>query len=793
MKKFFYGAIALLSVSLIFFACSTDSDEPETPKVPDESTETTLNSGAADAAALEAAFAQHGTVKLASGVTSVDGLVPDGKTLVVEATMPVTQALSLEVLGTLQIAADAVLDASYVSGASGYLKGATAVAGTGSVKLPYFGADATVPSGAVSFVNVTGTAVKIAGSYNNGSTAGGAVDVTGINALFALEGGPDALTATDIAGITATTVPANKTLTLLGTGNTTTALDLTSKGTLVVEDGAVLEVTTSIIGNTTTDVQGTLKFAASEVALSITGIDLSNATIDASAAGVATLTLPTAAQTVKAIVVDDDTNDLSITGATELRVTSISGGKGIKSDSITKYATSANDFIALATAQDTLIISSVANNEFAVETGSSAVVIGSALTFGGAAKIKTIGTGSISVTGVTGGYLPLTTANLANFVSGSKITISDAATGADETLIIPEGVEVVAASAGLETITGLTVNGTLTAGAATLAAVTALTVNGTLTVGTPVLTALTVGTNITGTGELIAGALADGKAVLVVNSTLAKATIATTGTITGNLTIPQNTIRTLTGAAVAPAGDVTVETDATLNVANGAELTMLADKTLTISGVVALDGTGSVVLTSGASSSANGAKLDGAGKLTAQSLEISGAWEVKPSDTNVQTVTIASTATAGKATITGSTQSGGDALLVGGTTGRITQKAGTNANALTLTTVTIDVSANGEILLIGADSDGANLVLVAATAIIKGAGDGSSVTVGNIAQIGTVVVSTSITIGASLDIEAASSPGAFEFIKGAASANNLTAKKTGDDVSLSSTTTLTYT
>ncbi|MDR1230100.1 MAG: hypothetical protein LBK61_01725 [Spirochaetaceae bacterium] len=774
MKKFFYGAIALLSVSLIFLGCPTDSGETEEPVKTETGTE--LSTPAVDAKALETAFAQYDVVTLLSAVTSVDGVVPAGKKLVVKGKPSVKSGEFLEVKGTLQIEAGAVLNSSYVSGASGYLKGAGTVTGAGSVKLPYFGTSATPPDGVISFTSVTVTAGKIAGSYINDDKPGGPLNVAGVKALFGLQGGPDELTVDDLTGIDGDTVPSGKKLTLNGDGNTTTALDLSGKGKLVVADGAVLEVTTSITGKADTDVQGTIKFKSAETALSITGIDLSKATIDATDAGDATLTLPTGAQTVKAITVGA-TYDLTIAGATELTVGSITAGtgKGVKSASVAKYVTG-TDFVQLGAAAASFIVSSVKNSVFAVETGTgAAVVINSALDFGGNAKLKTNGTGGISVTGETGGYLELTTDNLAKFAPGSKITFSDAATGATGTLEIPADVEVVATGATLASITGLKVVGTLT-------------------VDTPDLTVLINGANITGSGELIAGALADAKGVLVVNSTLAKATLATTA-FGSNLTIQASTTRVFTGAA-APTGDVTVEGTGNLTVSGSGSLTIAEGKTLSNAGTVALTDTASLVLTTAsavASAATDGAKITGAGTLTAQDLEITGEWQaILTSNDATEFVTIASTADAGKSTITGSTTTG-KAELAGGASGRITQKAGTASNALTLTTVTIDVSTDGEVNLVGADSNGAELVLTAA-AIIKGSGSGSALTTGDITHIGTVAVNAgaNITIGTDLAF-VGTSAAAFQTITGSGSNNNLVAKKDSMDISLTASTTVTTT
>jgi hypothetical protein len=285
----------------------------------------------------------------------------------------------------------------------------------------------------------------------------------------------------------------------------------------------------------------------------------------------------------------------------------------------------------------------------------------------------------------------------------------------------------IAADATLEALTSLTVNGTLEAEAATLAAATAITVNGTLTVGD-----------------------------------------------------------------AAPLGDVTVGAGGTLNVPDSASLTIVAGKKLANAGTVALAGTGELVLTTAATqaSADTGAKITGAGKLTAAALEITGEWQAIVTSADAeQSVTIAGV-TGGQATITGTADSSGKTELKGGAGGRITQKAGTTSNKLTLTTVTIDVSANGEVVLKGAGTNGASLVLVDATAIIKAEGTtgGSAVDHSKITSIGGVLIAN-ITIATNVVVTTPANPGGLlESVVGASSNNNLDAKTDNEDVVLSKTT-----
>jgi hypothetical protein len=241
------------------------------------------------------------------------------------------------------------------------------------------------------------------------------------------------------------------------------------------------------------------------------------------------------------------------------------------------------------------------------------------------------------------------------------------------------------------------------------------------------------------------------------------------------------------GAAAVPGGDVKVAG----SLAVTGSLTVAAGAELAIAGAVNLTGTGSVVLTTATSGTTGGAKITGTGKLTAQDAEIvggTGGWlAVLDSGTAEESVTIASTATAGQATITGSTDAT-TASLKGGAGATITQKSGTASNSLTLTTVTVDLSADGSFTLKGAGTNGATVVLASTAAIIKGAGTTGAVTTANITAVGSVAIAN-LTIGTSVVFTDDTSGNAFETIVGAGSDNSIEAKV---DLTLDKTTTLTY-
>ena len=654
-------------------------------------------SGDVTDAELARAFAKSNEVILQSTVTSVYGVIPAGKTLAVFGKTAVENGESLEVAGALEIETGAELDASYVGGTAGYLKGtASGVKGAGTVKLPLVKTGVGVlPTDGIGYADGV-AAVKAVGSYITGSVPGSALGNGDIVAIFTASPEITELTVSDITGLTDAAVPSGKTLTLTGTGNTVTGnLNLsTGKGTLIVDGTLEVSNDVTITGASAAaniTVNGTLKLASAGTTFAIAGkVDLSGADIDATEAGVATLTLPTGATGAVGEISVGTSNALTIAGVTDtLTVESIGpqNGKGVKSDSVKTYAVKGGGSVGLATAAAAFIVkqagivNGTTDTEFVLDDSSGAITIASALTITNAV-LKAGTTNGISVTAgaAPDTYYALSTANLAQ-VKG-KIAYAGAVTGIAETLVIPAGVELDVSTAG------------------TLATITGLTVNGTLTVGTPALTAIDANTDITGTGTLIAGAVADAKAVLIIESALAQATLAT-GTITdADLEIPATTIRTFTAAAApsanvtvngtavfsgaaAPVGNVTVNgtvvvpTDGSLTIKNGKALDIAAG------GVVALTGTGSLVLTS--ASDTSGAKITGTGKVTAGLTEISGGtsgWQAVGSHSNG--VTIAAL-TADTASITGTS---GEVFTAQGAGATITQLAGEN-NALTIAADTV--------------------------------------------------------------------------------------------------------
>jgi hypothetical protein len=244
MSLLFIGVAASVCAALVFSGCESPADGAAGNS--GVNGPGTFTDGDIDAAALEAVYEYTDTVVLTSGVTSVAGLIPAGKTLIVAGDISVGTAVTdtLEVEGTLEIVLGAALDASGLTSA-GTLKGAGSVTGDGSVGLPYYVDAEDVPEGGITYLsgNVT-TAGKYAASYAAAGDSLAAVDKDSATTILGLEG-ITALTVSDVAAVQDITIPAGKTLTLTGKNNTITAafdLSADTSGSLVVALGAELAV-----------------------------------------------------------------------------------------------------------------------------------------------------------------------------------------------------------------------------------------------------------------------------------------------------------------------------------------------------------------------------------------------------------------------------------------------------------------------------------------------------------------------------------------------------------------------
>jgi hypothetical protein len=269
MKKFFYGAIALLSVSIIFLSCSPDAGEPGGAGTNGKNVGLISGSTAVTADELKALFVAADIVTLGPEVPGVAGVVPLGKTLAVSGETAVTdgKVLEVEADGSVVVYEGAILTATGVSTAAGLIYGTgSAVSGAGIVVLPY---KAETPAEDDPLLYNTSSAKNKAA----GSAGGSALTAAAVAEILEKAG---TLTAYNLEGIKAATVPEETTLSLLGSGNktdTTDGLDLsaTTAGSLVVLAGSTLAATPLIKANATTSNitnNGTITLPAAVTAVS---------------------------------------------------------------------------------------------------------------------------------------------------------------------------------------------------------------------------------------------------------------------------------------------------------------------------------------------------------------------------------------------------------------------------------------------------------------------------------------------------------------------------------------------
>jgi hypothetical protein len=614
MKKFLYG-MAAVCVSLIFLACPTDAGDvgDRGPQGAQGENTITLSSASVNAATLAQAFTGRNVVVLDSNVNNVEGVVPAESRLEVWGTTAVAGGKELEILagGSVKVLSGATLDGSAAS-----IKGApNSVSGAGTLALLYSNATAEA-AGYLTYKTVSFTGTK---------AVGGLLTEASITAIFNDPEGPDELTVNNLT-VTAGAIPSGKTLTIAGAGSVAANLLLTGRGKLIVKENATLTVAANnltITGNATDGivVNGTLTLVAAVTGLTLAGVvDLADATLDASlVSGAVTLTFPaaTVAAGIGAIELNS-TYDLSLAGTalTGLTVGSItSEGAGVKSSVVKTFTVKGTSHsVGLATAADTFIVKSLAENTFTLK---GATTIGSALTIAGDAKIA----GSITVASTN---FALTTANLGKLAANSSVTYTDAVAGTAASLVIPEYIAVTGTAATLSAITGLTVDGTLTVGndatfgdvealsvkgsltagsgatfakavtvtvdgtltagnGATFAKATTITVNGDLTVGTGLTLAEATAANITGSGSITAGAVTTATAVTkLIGSGVETVTLAVAA-YTGAFTVPANTTR-IFSANFAPDAGITV--NGTLVLAGN--LTLLNNAAIGTDGALAL-------------------------------------------------------------------------------------------------------------------------------------------------------------------------------------------------------------
>jgi hypothetical protein len=577
--------VMFLAVALgSFLITSCDSPTNGDPGASGAPGSTYLN-GVVSARDLEDAFNNNAVVRLQSGVTTVEGVVPAGRTLRVISNPAILAASSLEVKGTLEIIAGGSLDASYVTATAGYLKGSGSIIGAGGITLPYLGPAGALPEGGIHYDSANISAVKSAGSYRNSSSTaiGNALDNTGVSSIFALSDGPDELTARNITGLTYTAVPADKELTLTGAGNDVAVnLNIANGGTLIVAEGATLATNASgitITANDTTSnitINGTLDLG--NAGDSVAGKVTNNGTIS---------TITTTSATLVALVALPGTGEISSSGVVPLgAVAALSQDLVIEAGTITTHAIAApftgsktitieeNGTLSLNAANTS--IGATVVNEGTVATATTAPgflhtimdEIGGAVTSSG----NVTGAGAITVP--VGTVLTQITENWAGYTGpltvNGEATFNAATFAALTSLTVAEGAALTADAATFALVTSLTLGEgvELDVPAATFAAIENLTLGEGVEL-TAVLASFDELESLSGAGELTVGsAVSATQAALIINSALHEATLASTA-ITGALTIPEDTIRTLTGVAVP---DNTVTVNGTLIVGTSLDL-----------------------------------------------------------------------------------------------------------------------------------------------------------------------------------------------------------------------------
>jgi hypothetical protein len=562
-KKFLTVMAALvLGASLFFVGCGDPSDGAAGG--PGMNVGYIGGSGDVGAGDLAALFKAADIVTLGPAVPNVAGVVPVGKSLKVSGTTAVKTALSLEVLGTVEVYEGAVLTATGVNLTAGDIYGAAgSVHGAGAVLLPYYADGVTPPEGLLTY-NASTAANRTAGSFSTGATPV-ALTLANVITIFAADDSPETLAVYSLAAITPDQVPAEHTLKLYGPGNTVTAsLDLsgTAAGSLVVAEGAVL--------TTDNEITITAKTAASNVTI--------NGTLDL---------LDEAGTTVAGLVTNNGTIKSKATSNAIQKTLVTLGGSGTV---VLSGTATAIDTAKLTLRQHIEIVSGGKVVAPVVATpfdgGKTITITGTGVLDFGTAAVTAIGAKVENYGTAAGAIATATTSDAALGVimgAGGKITASGTITALSQALTVPSDVDLTAS--GPTFVTGnqpVTVNGTAVFDLAEFAQVTTskISVNGSAE--------FTVAdfANLTGTaGATIFEVGPKGNAVFTA------ATFATT--TVGDIVV--NGAASLEDNAV-PGGNVLV--GGSLTIAAGKGLTIAGGKNLLVKNgaSLGLDGSDGVVL-----------------------------------------------------------------------------------------------------------------------------------------------------------------------------------------------------
>jgi hypothetical protein len=703
-KKFFFiGTLALLGAALLLSGCPTDAEAGD-PGAAGKNGENgqagypVLSTGALDDGTWAGVFVGNDKVRLLSGVTSIEGTIPAGKTVEIAGTVSVAASKTLTIRGTVSI---------FETGAVGSGGGSDIVLGENGV----LQVDGSVFAAAGLFTE-EGLAEGVSLGAKSAVDADSGGDVAAVNGLFTV--GVSRVTTANASILNDVTAldkwTAGKTLITEAAISPATGLDLsTVQGNLAIRGALTLGAgtLTATGGNTTVEsagsivlgnagsalagaikVYGTLSVGTGVTAAIPATVDLSEGTVASTTT--ASLVFPAAALSVGTIGLG---GALTFTGLNGITVTEItnSAAATLTLPAITADVKRivADDSAALTIAGGAasvtlkaegvsgaggLVLGTNAVIDGNVTVASTSSITGARAAFGAdaeaqAAQLAKISGGSTVISGEVSDA-----AAIAAFaaVATTKVTATGSATDLGDVAITVAAGNDITLSGVVTKTPAITVNGTLTlSAAATFAEATGLiTVNGTLNVGagaTGFAPPSDIIVNEKGT-LTVAGTL-DAQGAVAVGSTdtvtLTKATV--TGTASGT---------TLVGSS----GTVTLAADAVLTLADG--------------GAIAIAGSGSVV--TGATTFSGG-----------------GTWTASVTGGDITGVKITSGASGIGATIAAVGATGTGTLTAGGSGSPapvITQAAGTAGNSLTIAANTVialggDGTAVGSIVLTGADSN----------------------------------------------------------------------------------------
>jgi hypothetical protein len=642
---------------------------------------------------LEAAFESIGdgtTVILGPSVTEVYGTVPAGKTLRVVGDLALGvvvtdgEELILESGSSLVIHTGAVLNATVVSGIAGSLAGTGSISGAGSLLLPV----KTTSNNTAVFLTYTDVsfAGRKVGSVLTSSSTAAAIGASNLADAFQTV---SALTVENLTGLTSTGIPAGKTLTLTGAGNTMAGFTSASgTGTLIVD--GTLDTSAGIdfsLGGTLT-VNGTLVTSGSGVTITGGG----NITIGSD--GI--LTLADAGDDATGITNNGSISTVATAGLTQKHLLTLLGTGTVELNGV---GTTAVDTAQLTLTQNVTIGT----------TGKLIAPVVASAPFSGGKTITILGNGILDF-GVTEDVTSIGATVVNTGTNEDSVTTSTTSPVALSTIM---GIEGNISSDGVIALTGpLTIpaNVNLTSDSAFTDGAYAVTIEGDVLLSGVATSDGDITVAADGTLTFSGAAAPTGDITVEADGTL---TFSGTVAPTGDITVKADGVFIVSDDAV-PEGDITVEAGGLLQITAGS-LTIAAEKTLDNNNNVSIANGASLILTG--ATGGDGAMLTGTGSVAFGNASIIGGtdgWQADAASTTV----VFSAAAANAPRITGT---GSNPVLkaVDAGTGAIT--VGPANATLTLATVEVNVAGGGSIVIAKPEADN-NIVKFAAAdnATIKG-------------------------------------------------------------------------